>query len=157
MQESIATDFTFTIAGGDASIMVQADPRLLDQVFTNLLSNAVKYSGKSRRIEMRVTAVAERVEIAMRDFGIGVPADELPKLFTRFYRASTARGLPGTGIGLSLVKELVRLHGGEISVTSRVGEGTIFTVVLPVDVTRSRTGFAQRRSIPGGPVDTLAA
>ncbi len=137
-QESIATDFTFTIAGGDASIMVQADPRLLDQVFTNLLSNAVKYSGKSRRIEMRVTAVAERVEIAMRDFGIGVPADELPKLFTRFYRASTARGLPGTGIGLSLVKELVRLHGGEISVTSRVGEGTIFTVVLPVDVTRSR-------------------
>lgn len=83
-QESISTDFTFTIAGGDLPIMIQADPRLLDQVFTNLLSNAVKYSGKSRRIEMRVTAGVERVEIAMRDFGIGVPADELSQLFARF-------------------------------------------------------------------------
>ena len=137
-QETISPDFTFTIASGDGSTIVQADPRLLDQVFTNLLSNAVKYSGLSRRIEMRVVARPERVEIVMRDFGIGVPADELPLLFTRFYRASTARGLPGTGIGLSLVKELLRLHSGEISVASRVGEGTIFTISLPIDVAHSR-------------------
>ncbi len=137
-QEGISPDFTFAIASSAASVVVQADPRLLDQIFTNLLSNAIKYSGSSRRIEMRVAQGPERVEIAMRDFGIGVPADELSLLFTRFYRASTARGLPGTGIGLNLVKELVQLHGGEISVASHVGEGTTFTVILPIDVAHSR-------------------
>ncbi len=104
---------------------------MLDQVFTNLLTNAVKYSGTSKRIDIACAVLPDAVTIAVRDFGIGVAEDELAKLFTRFYRASTARGLPGTGIGLNLARELVILHKGDLTVESRVGEGSTFTVSLP--------------------------
>ncbi|MBL8701568.1 MAG: PAS-domain containing protein [Alphaproteobacteria bacterium] len=136
--DGFAPDFKFTIATSAASLPVQADPRLLDQVFTNLLSNAVKYSAESRRVDIQVRGDAQSVEVAIRDYGIGVPAHEVDQLFTRFYRASTARGLPGTGIGLSLVRDLVRLHGGDVAVRSEVGQGSTFTVRLPVSVEHAR-------------------
>ena len=114
-------------------------PRLLDQIFANLLSNAIKYSGTSRRIDVSVTGNALEAEVRVRDYGIGVPADEVGRLFTRFFRASTAKGLPGTGIGLNLVKELVSLHGGDVRVESAAGEGSCFIVTLP---TRARPAAA---------------
>ncbi len=127
----IATDFDLRIEGLETAIPIIGDKGLLDQVFTNLLTNAVKYSGTSKRIDMTCAINASTVAIAIRDYGIGVAEDEVPKLFTRFYRASTARGLPGTGIGLNLARELVALHKGELTVSSRIGEGSIFTVSLP--------------------------
>ncbi|MBL8701906.1 MAG: PAS domain S-box protein [Alphaproteobacteria bacterium] len=132
-QSQLSPEFTFVtdILAEPASIV--GDRALLDQVFTNLLSNAVKYSGPSRRIELAVTAAGDGWSVAIRDHGVGVPAEELPKLFTRFFRARTAMGIPGTGVGLHLVAELVGLHGGRIDVTSAVGAGTTFTVWLPAD------------------------
>ncbi len=137
-QEGVSHEFTFAMSSNMPRFEIDADPRLLDQVFTNLIANAVKYSGDSRRVEIALDCAPAGAIISVRDFGLGVPADEVPKLFTRFFRASTARGLPGTGIGLNLVKELVALHGGTVTVESRVAAGTSFTVSLPIVAERPR-------------------
>ncbi|MBM3524815.1 MAG: PAS domain S-box protein, partial [Alphaproteobacteria bacterium] len=143
-QEGIAPAYDFVVESKAPTIEIHGDARLLDQVFTNLISNAVKYSGDSRRVEIAIVGTDEGVQVAVRDFGIGVPEDEIPSLFTRFFRASTAKGLPGTGIGLNLVKELVQLHGGSVTVESRVGAGTRFTVTLPskIDAIRQNPAAA---------------
>jgi signal transduction histidine kinase len=128
---SIAPEFGIAMESAALDVAVEGDPRLLDQVFTNLITNAVKYSGASRAIEIALSAEGGEAIISVRDHGIGIPAEELPKLFGRFYRASTALGLPGTGIGLNLAHNLVGMHGGRIDVASQVGAGSTFTVRLP--------------------------
>ncbi len=135
---SIATDFDIQLNAPATPVTVTGDQRLLDQVLTNLLTNAVKYSGDSRRIELTLAIVDGDAQASIRDHGLGIPADELPKLFTRFYRASTGRGLPGTGIGLNLARELAAMHDGEITVTSAVGEGSIFKLRLPLRTQQER-------------------
>lgn len=112
---------------------VQADGKLLRQVFANLLSNAVKYSPEGRHVWVEGTTEDGQAVIAVRDQGVGIPEMELPKLFERFFRASTSTGIPGTGIGLNFVKHLVEIHGGSIDVATKAGEGSVFTVRLPLD------------------------
>lgn len=109
-----------------------ADGSLLEQVFSNLLSNAVKYAPDSPLIEVRGESDGSEVHISVADRGIGIPAKELPKIFNRFFRASTATGIAGTGIGLNLVAQIVGAHGGDVEVKSVEGRGTIFVVHLPV-------------------------
>ncbi|MBM3524724.1 MAG: HAMP domain-containing histidine kinase, partial [Alphaproteobacteria bacterium] len=130
----ISPEFGFDIVTPATPVIVAGDDRLLDQVITNLLTNAVKYSGDSRRIELTLAIEGSRASLSVRDHGLGIPDDEQPKLFTRFYRASTARLLPGTGIGLSLVRDILTMHGGDISVDSAVGRGSTFVIRLPLDV-----------------------
>lgn len=111
---------------------ITADPDLLVLVFSNLLSNAVKYSPDADRVE--VTGGLEddgSIRVSVRDFGLGIPEDDLPRLFDRFYRATNVTGIAGTGIGLNLSHTLVELHGGTIQVQSVQDEGSIFTVRLP--------------------------
>lgn len=109
-----------------------ADARLMDNVVTNLMSNAVKYSGDSQFVRVTGSQDDTHAIIAVRDHGIGIPADELPKIFQRFFRASTSTGIPGTGIGLNLVKSLIDMHHGEVTLDSVEGEWTEFTVRLPI-------------------------
>jgi len=135
-QRSIVPSFAIEIVLPATDTIVTADAKLLELVFTNIISNAVKYSGKSRRIEVTVASGDESVTIEMRDHGIGVPQDELDKLFTRFYRASTAQGITGTGIGLHLANELVQMHGGRIEIHSELGRGLRVVVQLPRDAAR---------------------
>jgi len=111
---------------------IKADPSALDQILTNLLSNAVKYSPDSPDIHVRAYGEGDQVIIQVRDSGVGIDESDLPKMFGRFFRARTATGIEGTGIGLNLIKKLVELHGGTISVHSKQGEGTTFTITLPV-------------------------
>jgi signal transduction histidine kinase len=80
-------------------------------------------------------AAAERdgmLAVTVTDQGIGIPAQDIPQLFKRFHRASNARGVPGSGIGLHMVRQIADLHGGEVSIQSRVGEGTVITLRLPL-------------------------
>lgn len=128
-QRSISADYTIHCLAPPV-IGIEGDPRLLDQVFTNLLSNAVKYSGRARRIDVKVTATPNEVAVIVKDYGIGMTAADREHLFQRFFRAETAQGIAGTGIGLHLVKELVRLHGGAVEVDSEIGRGSVFTVRL---------------------------
>lgn len=124
------------------------DPRLLDQVFANLLSNAVKYSPGNRRIEVFATAEDGCASVSIKDGGVGIPKSEQPKLFDRFFRASTSSGIAGTGIGLSLAAQIVELHGGRIQVKSEEGQGSTFTVQLPLRSADGQCAAAVRSSEP---------
>jgi signal transduction histidine kinase len=111
---------------------VYVDVDMWEKVVLNLLSNAFKFTFDGEiRVAMR--AAGDRVEVVVADTGTGIPADELSHLFERFRRVEGARGRSheGSGIGLALVQELIKLHGGEIRVDSEVGRGTTFTVTLP--------------------------
>lgn len=113
-------------------VRVHCDSMLIEQVVVNLVSNAVKYSGDNPVIEVKVWMEGARAFCSVRDWGIGIPADELPKIFDRFYRARTATGIAGTGIGLNFAQKIMHLHGGEIQVESYEAGGSLFTFDLPL-------------------------
>jgi PAS domain S-box-containing protein len=111
---------------------VYVDRDMWEKIVLNLLSNAFKFTFEGE-IEVRLKARGDSAELTVRDTGVGIPATDLPKMFQRFQRVrhSRSRTHEGSGIGLALVRELVKLHGGEITLESREDEGTTFTVVLP--------------------------
>ena len=101
----------------------------LRQVFLNLLDNAIKHGGEGKRVRVEAYAEAQTLVISVRDFGAGIPADELAHVKERFYKGSSkARG---SGIGLAIADEIMKLHGGRLDIQSVVGEGTVATMVLP--------------------------
>jgi PAS domain S-box-containing protein len=116
----------------DAPVRVYCDGMLIEQVVVNLLSNAIKYSGAAPVVEIKIWMDGSRAYCSVRDWGIGIPAEELPRIFDRFYRASTASGIAGTGIGLNFAQRIMHLHGGEIQVESYEAAGSLFTFDLPI-------------------------
>lgn len=108
------------------------DPVLISEVMGNLLSNAIKYTAKDTTVSAKVWGDKRRAYFSVEDHGKGIPADEVKNLFGSFYRSKDAQlsGKPGTGMGLTLTKEIVDKHKGKISVTSEVGKGSVFTVEL---------------------------
>lgn len=115
---------------GDFSGMVW-DERLLWHIFGNLLTNSMKYSPEGGPIKFELSAQEKTVIFQIQDWGIGIPKEDQPQLFQPFYRANNVGRIPGTGLGLALVRKCVEAHGGKISVQSEVGAGTTFTVTLP--------------------------
>ena len=116
-----------------APLDVLADPADLDRIVTNLVGNAVKYT-VTGSVSVSLAPDGASARLAVADTGIGIPAESLPKLFQEFYRAKNAKALDeaGTGLGLTIVRDLVDRYGGRVSVDSREGVGTTFTVVLPL-------------------------
>lgn len=114
---------------------LQADSDALMRAVLNLLSNAMKYSGKSREIEVRLGTRRQLAVIRIRDHGFGLPESEQQQIFEKFYRAPQPDGqsVPGTGLGLTLVKHVAEEHGGGVEVRSKPGEGSTFSLVLPLD------------------------
>lgn len=110
----------------------QIDESLLRYIFTNLLSNAIKYSPAGSRVDFELSCQDEAAIFQIRDEGIGIPKEDQAQLFQSFHRAKNVGNIPGTGLGLTIVKQCVDLHGGAIAVTSEVGVGTTFTVTLPL-------------------------
>ena len=101
-------------------------------IITNLVENAVKYSGPQVTISAEATSDADGVELRIADTGNGIPSSDLDRIFNRFYRGRAAStDTPGMGLGLSYVRLLVKAHGGEITVASREGEGSCFTLKIP--------------------------
>lgn len=109
-----------------------ADERLLQHVFINLLSNAVKYSPAGSTVHFEIERDGEFAVCRIRDHGMGIPETDLERLFSAFYRGRNAGQVPGTGLGLTIVKRCVELHRGKIKVESAVGRGTTVTVKLPL-------------------------
>ncbi len=122
----------FIITG--TSFLVDADEKLLGYILTNLLDNAIKYSSQEEAVELELIYLAarEKVILEVRDRGIGIPREAQKHLFDSFYRASNVGDIPGTGLGLSIVKKAIDLHGGEITVRSRIGVGTTVRALLPL-------------------------
>ena len=111
---------------------IQADTGALEQVLANLLSNAVKYAPDAPEIEVKAQAEKDHVVISVRDHGLGIDEDDLNRIGERFFRARTSTGIAGTGIGFNLARNLVEMHEGTISVESKKGEGSTFTIRLPI-------------------------
>ncbi len=118
----------------DESLLILANKGLITSVIRNLISNAIKYGYKGGRIDVNAYQNGNSVVLTISDQGLGIPSDDIPYLFTKFYRAETAQrsGIGGTGLGLALAKEAVEAHHGTISVESEIGVGTRFTVTLPI-------------------------
>lgn len=115
-------------------LLLAADRLRIEQVLQNLLSNAIKYSPQGGAVRVSVERWGEQARLVVHDQGVGIPTDALPHLFTKFYRASNAQTsvVSGAGIGLYVVREIVGLHGGTVDVSSTPGQGTAFTVTLPL-------------------------
>ncbi len=130
---------TLTLAPAAAPIRIRHDPQRIGQVVTNLVGNAIKFTEPGGSVAVRVGATADGgAGIEVTDTGVGIEADELPRIFERFYRgsrANEARG-SGSGLGLAIVRSIVDMHRGTVEVVSRLGAGTTFTVTLPADPRR---------------------
>jgi two-component system phosphate regulon sensor histidine kinase PhoR len=124
--------------------LIFGDEERLAQVFSNLLENAIKYTPDRGTITITAEAGHDFVVIHVEDTGIGIPLNDLPRIFERFYRVDKARSreMGGTGLGLSIVKHLVEGHGGTVTVESLPGRGTKFRIMLPV---------APASALPGQP------
>jgi PAS domain S-box-containing protein len=136
LNESIVTcsmlgdPFGSSSSGDDCTVCV--DKTLLQPILKNLLSNAVKYSPSDSTIDLVVSCQAKEVIFQIKDRGIGISVADQQRLFKPFHRGANVSNIPGNGLGLALVKKLVDLHGGQITVASEVGVGTTFTISLPL-------------------------
>ena len=124
---------------GPVPVLFEGDRARLNQVLGNLIDNALRHTPRGGSVDLlgRVAegGPAPRLEIVVRDTGAGIPAEDLPRVFERFYQAdkSRAAGRGGAGLGLAIVKELVELHGGAMRAESAPGRGTAITIALPLD------------------------
>jgi len=114
---------------------VKADPKSIQEIFNNLITNAINYSPDTGQILVSAQGLGEYIEIKIMDTGVGIPPEELPKIFDKFYRVKhpKTRQVMGTGLGLSIVKGVVEAHHGTIDVESTPDKGTTFRILLPVD------------------------
>ena len=117
-----------------AELKVSLDPQKGLQIVNNLLSNALKFTPRGGRIDFKIKTESNKTTMEIKDSGQGIPPDELKEIFKKFKQTSTrsTEGEKGSGLGLSIVQQLVTLHGGVVSVRSKVGQGTSFDVVFPI-------------------------
>ena len=126
-------DLALDVDLGGSPVELWGDRQALESAVINLLSNAIKFTADGGRVEVGLRQVGPEALLRITDTGMGIPLDEQHRLFTRFFRASSATeaAVPGTGLGMSIVHAIVQAHGGRIEVTSAPGEGTTFVVHLP--------------------------
>jgi two-component system phosphate regulon sensor histidine kinase PhoR len=117
----------------DEPLYVKGDFDLLRQLVLNLVTNAIKYTNPDGRVKIQSCLENEHVKVTIEDSGIGISEEHLPRIFERFYRVEASRNMAsgGRGLGLSIVKHILQLHGGQISVDSEAGKGTMFTILFP--------------------------
>ena len=135
---------TLVLLMGDDPMPLLGDTDQLLQVFTNLIENAIKYGGKGKKVEIQVEQTLRdpslrgpAVQVTVRDHGPGIDPIHLPRLTERFYRADShrSRALGGTGLGLAIVKHILNRHRGRLKISSSLGQGAQFIVILPMDMT----------------------
>jgi two-component system OmpR family sensor kinase len=135
-----------------APMLMVGDAKLLFQVFSNVLSNAIKYSPDGGVIAVDAVTATDEIVVAIADHGIGIPATDIDRLFERYHRGSNVSGIVGTGVGLYLVKMVVDMHGGAVTVESKEGDGARFTIRLPLKPAATPTAaIAEAPSIADSP------
>jgi two-component system phosphate regulon sensor histidine kinase PhoR len=122
------------VSSCDPALRAQINAPLLEQAMVNLLDNAIHYSKAGSTVWLEAAPEVNEIAIRVRDQGVGIPQEHLPRLFERFYRVDKARSREhgGTGLGLAIVKHIALVHGGRVSVASRIGQGSTFTIHLPI-------------------------
>jgi signal transduction histidine kinase len=111
---------------------VAIDRKQMGRVFANVIGNAIKFTPRGGTVRVQALDIDGSVHVVVRDTGIGIPARDIPHVFKKYYRSEQATGFKGSGLGLALSKEIVEAHGGTIEVVSRDGEGSTFTIIIPV-------------------------
>ncbi|MEH2325917.1 MAG: ATP-binding protein [Nostoc sp.] len=134
LQQSDRSQHAIAFRSQCQSTRANLDAKLLRQILTNLFSNCLKYSPIGSTVKFSVTTANDRAIFQTQDSGIGIPPDDIKHIFQPFHRGSNASNIPGMGLGMSIVKQAVDLHGGEIFVESAIGAGTTFTVTLPFSI-----------------------
>jgi two-component system sensor histidine kinase VicK len=139
--EANKNEQTLTFKKGKNVPVIYADKERIERVLVNIVSNAIKYTPKGGKIETSLNGFKIKsggfdihgAKITVKDNGIGIPKEDLPHIFERFYRVEKARSTEagGTGLGLSIAKEIINAHKGEISVENAQGGGTVVTIILP--------------------------
>ena len=114
----------------DENIYAEIDSEKMKQAIGNLLSNAIKYSTNTKKIFIRLLKKPDHICIEIEDRGIGITEDQLPRIFEKFYRIDQKESISGTGLGLTVVKEIIEAHNGKISVSSEIGKGSKFLIIL---------------------------
>jgi two-component system sensor histidine kinase/response regulator len=125
-------NITLEVSTPDSLRPVLGHRDTLKMLFSNLVHNAIKYNRRGGRVLVRSAEEDGSIAIAVEDTGVGIPRDELPLVFEQFYRVKRDERMEGSGLGLSIAKKIAELHSGSIAVESEVGQGTVFTVRLPV-------------------------
>jgi len=133
-QDELEFDYLNDLA--DEAMLVPGDPNRLKQVFLNLFDNALKYGRGGKRIEVYIGTIEEFLVITIRDFGPGVPSDELENLKMKFYKGSNSKER-GSGIGLAVCEEIIKYHGGSLQLSNAKGGGFLVTIILPLADTQS--------------------
>jgi PAS domain S-box-containing protein len=129
---SLVSDHNLAISG-NKTLQVYADERAIDQVIVNLVNNAIKYAPDSKDIRINIEQKGNMAKVSVKDDGPGIPKDKLPLIFNRYYRAGAiTQKSPGLGLGLHICSEIIKKHGGEISVESELGRGSTFWFTLPL-------------------------
>ncbi len=124
--------FTTAIAPSAAGLTIPGVPPRLSRLLSNLLDNAAKFSPPGGPVEAELTFTSDELYLSIRDHGPGIAADDLPHVFDRFYRAKTARALPGSGLGLAMARQIARAHGAELTAERAPGGGAMFRLRVPV-------------------------
>jgi len=129
-------------------VVVAGDPVALRRVFMNLIENAIKYNRPGGTIRLSTEQAAGKARVRVRDTGLGIGVEDLPRLFKRFYRVDKARSRDsgGAGLGLAICKSFIEAHEGTIQVESVAGEGTTFTIELPCEAAPADAAAEQRGS-----------
>ena len=130
-----AGGLSFQVSAPDHPVVIDGDPEQLDRLLVNLLSNAVKYTPRGGSVALTLDSADDSAVLSVTDTGIGIPEEDQDALFTRFFRASNAveAAIPGSGLGLSIVRTIVANHNGELSISSGRDRGTTVTVRIPLD------------------------
>lgn len=129
-----AQEITLRLECGEINRLLQADRRQMVQAVGNLLDNAIQYNRSGGSVTLRAAESENRLTLEVEDTGIGIPAEDLPRIFERFYRVDKARSREtgGTGLGLSIVRHVAESHGGSVRAESRLGQGSRFLLTLPL-------------------------
>ena len=127
-------DVPIRVSPEPPEIEIACDRRQMRSALMNLIDNAIKYSGPHQPVEVGAHLVGDRIALVVRDHGIGIPTRDLERIFERFYRVDRARSREtgGTGLGLAIVRHVAQAHGGDVTVDSREGEGSTFTIQVPI-------------------------
>jgi len=122
---------------------VEGDETLIKRLFVNLIDNAIKYTHEDGKVEISLTKERNFAKFIIKDTGIGIPENEIPYIFDRFYRVEKARSREtgGSGLGLAIAKWIVEAHKGKIEVRSKVSEGSLFAISFPIDTPSNQDYF----------------
>jgi signal transduction histidine kinase len=134
-KDELLKDFSIQVHIQEDIPQLSVDIEAFSQALNNLLDNAVKFSPDKKEIQAHLRKDKYNIILEVKDKGIGIPPDELDKIFEKFYQGKNAlkQTIKGAGLGLTLVRHMVEAHGGRVSVKSKVGEGSTFSLIFPIE------------------------